>query len=74
MMTCQEAVKRLYDYLDQELDNATSVQIEKHLELCRLCCDSFEFEKSMKKLVQDNCTGGKAPGILRDKILELLNK
>lgn len=71
-MTCQEAVRKLYDYLDRELDIASSAQVEKHLELCRLCCDHYEFEKTMKKLVHSSCIQEKAPSFLKDKILKLL--
>jgi len=71
-MTCQEAVKRLYEYLDLELDNVAAVQVEKHLDLCRLCCDHFEFEKIMKELVKNSCFQEKAPFLLKDKILSNL--
>ena len=74
MMTCQEAVDRLHEYLDRELDNMTSAQIDKHLDLCRLCCDSLEFEKKMKDLVQNSCINEKAPSFLRDRILGILKK
>jgi len=71
-MTCQEAVDRLYEYLDSEVDGMTAVQIEKHLDLCRLCCDHFEFEKKMKELVQNSCFQEKAPNFLKNKILDNL--
>lgn len=68
-MTCREAVDKLYEYLDNELDNVSSAQIKKHLDLCRLCCDHFEFEKTMKDLVHKCCQESKAPEILKDKII-----
>ena len=71
-MTCQEAVDKLYEYLDREADDATIVQIEKHLDLCRLCCDHLEFEKKMKELVQKSCIQEKAPSFLKEKILKAL--
>lgn len=71
-MTCQEAVDRLYEYLDREIDGITAAQIDKHLDLCRLCCDHFEFEKKMKELVQNSCIRQKAPSILKVKILKAL--
>ncbi len=71
-MTCQEAVDKLYEYLDREADDATIVQIEKHLDICRLCCDHFEFEKKMKELVQKSCIQEKAPSFLKEKILKTL--
>jgi mycothiol system anti-sigma-R factor len=71
-MTCQEAVDKLYEYLDREIDDITAAQIEKHLDLCRLCCDHFEFEKKMKGLVQESCVQQKAPSILKNKIRKAL--
>ena len=71
-MTCREAVKKLHEYLDRELDNASTEQIKKHLELCRLCCDHLEFEKTMKELVNKCCAGAKAPNLLKEKILNSL--
>jgi mycothiol system anti-sigma-R factor len=71
-MTCQEAINRLYEYLDRELDNAAATEIENHLDLCRLCCDHFEFEQKMKELVHNSCLSEKAPQILKDKILNRL--
>jgi mycothiol system anti-sigma-R factor len=72
IMTCQEAVKRLYEFLDRELDNVTAAQIETHLDLCRLCCDHLEFERKMKELIHNSCISEKAPQILKDKILSKL--
>jgi len=69
-MTCKEAVDKLHEYLDNELDQASTGQIKKHLDICRLCCDQFEFEKALKSLVQGCCMESKAPVILRNKILK----
>jgi mycothiol system anti-sigma-R factor len=71
-MTCREAVDRLYEYLDSELDNVSTAQIKKHLELCRLCCDHFEFEKTLKDLVHKCCQSAKAPDVLKNKIIDSL--
>jgi mycothiol system anti-sigma-R factor len=71
-MTCKEAVEKLHDYLDNELDHASTGQIKKHLDICRRCCDQLEFEKTMKELVQGCCTQSKAPSILREKIKKSL--
>lgn len=73
-MTCQEAVDKLYDYLDREIDEITAARIEKHLELCRLCCDHLEFEKNMKELVQKSCIQQKAPAFLKEKIQRALEQ
>ena len=71
-MTCREAVDKLYEYLDREADDMTAAQVEKHLDLCRLCCNHLEFEKKMKELVQKSCFQEKAPAFLREKIQQAL--
>ncbi len=71
-MTCEEAVKKLYEYLDKELDHAASEQLDKHLDICKVCCDHFEFERKLKFLVQDSCFQQKAPQVLKRKILDNL--
>jgi len=72
-MTCEEAVRKLYDYIDLELDQSIIQQIDKHLEICRMCCDHFEFEKRMKSLVHESCFQNKAPNFLKSKIVDDLN-
>ena len=72
-MTCEEAVKKLYDYIDKELDPNVIRQIDKHLEICRMCCDHFEFEKRMKSLVHESCFQNRAPNYLKLKIVDDLN-
>ena len=72
-MTCEEAVKKLHEYLDHELDHASAEQVEKHLEICRTCCDHMEFEKHMKKLIHECCCQQKAPAFLKEKIIDSLS-
>jgi len=72
-MTCREAVDKLHEYIDSELDSATTEKIKKHLDLCRLCCNQFEFEKTMKELVHKCCERAKAPDVLKKKIADTLN-
>lgn len=72
-MTCEEAVKKLYEYLDKELDHATTEQIDKHMEICRTCCDHLEFEKNMRNFIQQSCIKEKAPEFLKERILSKLN-
>ncbi|MGH8777317.1 MAG: anti-sigma factor family protein [Jiangellaceae bacterium] len=42
-MSCREAVRRLWRYLDGELDDLSSRRVEEHLEHCVVCCGELEF-------------------------------
>ncbi len=45
---CEEALRRLFDYLDHELDGSRRAEMEQHLKVCRGCYSRVEFEKRLK--------------------------
>jgi len=45
---CEEALKQLLAYLDQQLGAEKQREIERHLEICRSCFSKAEFEKLLK--------------------------
>ena len=42
---CEEALEKLYDFLDGELPEATQGEVAEHLERCRCCYPQFNFER-----------------------------
>lgn len=53
MIDCREAVRRMWAYLDHELDARPVSEFEDHLETCRRCCGELEFSRQVRKLVAD---------------------
>jgi len=45
--TCEEAFRRLDDYLDRRLAQTEMRLIEEHLEICAACAREFTFEASV---------------------------
>ncbi|MGH7513642.1 MAG: anti-sigma factor family protein [Gemmatimonadales bacterium] len=45
--TCEEAFRRLDDFLDRRLPHAEMHLIEEHLEICAACAREFTFEASV---------------------------
>lgn len=45
---CEEALRRLFDYLDAELHEESQREMEQHLERCRSCFSRVEFERRLK--------------------------
>ncbi|GIX27774.1 MAG: hypothetical protein KatS3mg123_1655 [Burkholderiales bacterium] len=41
-VNCEEVLRHLFAYIDQELDAEASAEIERHLELCRGCFSRVE--------------------------------
>ena len=50
---CEEALRRLFEYLDAELDGEPQLAMEQHLERCRTCFSRLEFEKRLKAHIGD---------------------
>ena len=48
LIKCEEALARLLDYLDRELDPHRHTEMEQHLKVCRACYSRAEFEKRLK--------------------------
>jgi mycothiol system anti-sigma-R factor len=48
MITCAEAVERLWTYLDGELSPGDRAALEEHLGFCRVCCGEVEFAKELR--------------------------
>jgi anti-sigma factor RsiW len=50
-LTCEEAIRLLVDYLDDELVEERRGDLERHLDVCRSCYSRREFEKGLKEQV-----------------------
>ena len=74
MIKCEEVLRMLYDYMDNQLDNISAAQVEEHLKLCQYCRRHQEFEVALQKLVTQSCFKKKAPEVLRYRIIDLLDK
>jgi mycothiol system anti-sigma-R factor len=51
MISCSEALKRLWEYLDATVDPATREAIEEHLARCRRCCGELEFAEELRRFL-----------------------
>lgn len=45
--TCEEAFRRLDDYLDRALSESERARVLEHLEICASCTAEFDFESSV---------------------------
>ena len=74
MIDCLEAVRRMWDYLEQELDASPEAEFERHLETCRRCCGELEFSRRLRELVSENCKVPAMPPEIRRSIEILLDQ
>jgi mycothiol system anti-sigma-R factor len=48
VITCAEAVRQLWEYLDGVVDESQRELIEDHLAFCRRCCGELEFAEELR--------------------------
>jgi len=69
---CEEALERLYDYLDGELTEVRREEVRRHLELCAPCLKRATFESAYVRFLEARVRARGAPDHLRRRILERL--
>ena len=50
---CEEALKHLLAYLDQEVGEVKHREVERHLAICRTCFSRAECEQSLKTRLRE---------------------
>jgi anti-sigma factor (TIGR02949 family) len=68
---CDEALDRLFEYLDAELGTPDAERVRAHLTECGGCLKEFDVEAVVKKIVRRSCQEA-APAELRARIHEQL--
>ncbi len=64
---CEQALGRLFAYVDRELEPVDAAEVRAHVEECRPCLDEMAVETMLKELVR-RCCQEQAPADLRVKI------
>jgi mycothiol system anti-sigma-R factor len=70
-MDCEQAIHRVYEYLDGELTVWRRRAITRHLDECPPCADGFVFEVELRRVVISKCHE-EVPADLRARIAEKL--
>ncbi len=70
---CIEALSKLYDYLDGELEADDSDAVRHHMEVCQGCYPFLRFCSSFQDALHRAAHGqAEAPPALRSRIADLL--
>ena len=72
-ITCEEAFRKLDDYVDRELGSEESKLVEEHLAICAACAAEYRFEASLLKGVRRKLTSIRLPKDTTERILGSLN-
>lgn len=57
-ISCGEAVRSLWEFLDHGLDEGDHEAVENHLAFCMQCCGELEFAKELRQLLRSQTAEG----------------
>ena len=72
--SCEEAIKRLNDYLDHELSAEERQDVVKHLNICKPCLERFDFEESLVVSLRQKVKERICPNGLKDRLSKIIKK
>jgi len=71
---CQTAVRQLWDYLDEELDDRRMSEVRQHLESCSHCLPHAEFGTRFIQALSSARDRHEIPPAVRSQVLAALNE
>jgi mycothiol system anti-sigma-R factor len=63
VITCAEAVRTLWEYLDGAVDESQRELIEEHLAFCRRCCGELEFAEELRTFLASHAPEDLPPDV-----------
>lgn len=66
---CDEILRRVYEYLDEEMASADCEKWRQHFDECSPCLEKYGLEQLVKSLVQRSCRCEGVPDGLRLKVM-----
>jgi anti-sigma factor (TIGR02949 family) len=73
-MSCKLVRRHLGAFVDRELDPATQIEFERHLEACPGCQEHLAFEGSLREQTRDSIGGVEAPDHLWSRAVHRLDE
>jgi anti-sigma factor (TIGR02949 family) len=70
---CEEALKRLAEFIDCELSDSEQDNVERHLRTCRGCYSRMEFESRLKQRLSA-LSSADVPSTSLDRIRNLIKR
>jgi anti-sigma factor (TIGR02949 family) len=71
-MSCDEAVRQFFAYLDRALSGKRLEELEAHLQACLDCCDRLDFSRKMDRSVKERLGDAPLPEGIEERIRRIL--
>jgi len=74
MMSCEEALAFVHEYLDGELEQVSEAQVKRHFDMCKKCYPHLRLESAFRVAMRRAGGGETAPAELRARVIELVGE
>jgi anti-sigma factor (TIGR02949 family) len=74
MICCKECLDLLYDYLDGNLDQEATKELDEHFEDCPPCISFLNTYKSTTELARENLGKIEIPEAVQSRLLDYLKE
>lgn len=68
MISCEEALERLWEFLDGELSARDQVAVKRHLDICDRCFPEYDFRRAYLEFTRRVRALDRAPPGLRRRL------
>jgi len=73
-ISCEEAARKVYEFLDGELDDEDAEEVRCHVEQCRLCYPYFNWEELFLDALKERADRPESSRELRERVDDLLDR
>ncbi len=73
MITCADAVKELWEFLDRALAADDEAAVDEHLAFCRRCCGELEFARELRGMLGTK-TGSPLPSDVHNRLTQFVDQ
>ena len=71
-ISCMEAIAKVQEYLDGELESVSHEEVAQHFSMCKKCYPHLKLEESFRDLLQRSQEDQACPDHVREQVMELL--
>jgi anti-sigma factor (TIGR02949 family) len=73
MISCKDALKRVHEFLDGELEDVSRADVEAHFDVCKGCYPHLRLERRFRAAMQRACATETASLELRARVLQVVS-
>jgi mycothiol system anti-sigma-R factor len=73
-ITCEQAVRQFFAYLDRALSGETLENLEAHVEECLSCCDKLAFSRQLDTFIKARLPDRPVPASLEARVRQALGR